>query len=113
MEFGPAARPVHALQLIGQYRSFYSADIDWKRKRIRLPFARQWAQDCQAAGAVIANIRKHQRRTPLSLFASNLRVKVENDDVSGIRNIVHHHSTTSLPRSAPAEISAQRFSGVI
>src|SRR4051794_4752612 len=106
MEFGPAARPVNALQLIGQYRSFYSADFDWNRKRIRLTFARQLAPDCQAAAQVIVNMRKHQRRTLLSLYEYNLRVKVENDNVSSIRNIGSHHSTTSLPRSAPAEIAA-------
>jgi len=113
MELSPAARPIHALQLIHKHGPFNTADGDRQSKRVRLYLAGQWTNDRQSACSVITQICQDQGWSALCLFPSNLGVEIHENDISGVRNVRGHHSTISLPISAPSGTSAYRFSGVI
>ena len=96
---------VHALQLIDQNGSLYLANCDRQRKGIRFSRARQRTHHRQATGAVVTNIRKHQRRSSLGLFASTCGSKSSTtmSPASGTYDVTIQ--TTSFPTSGPVDIS--------
>ena len=106
MKLRPAAFPIHALQLIDKHRPFHAPNGDRLREGIRFDLAGQGTNHGQAAGPVVAEIGQDQGGPALGLFAANLRIEIQEDNVAGIRNVLVHHSTASLPTSGPSEISA-------
>src|ERR1700693_5072007 len=106
MEFCVATGPIQTLQLIDEYGSFDLSDRDREREGIWLSLAGKGAEDRQAAGTVIAHIREDQCGTSFCLFPAHLGIEIQNHDVSCLRNVSRHHSTTSFPTSGPAENSA-------
>jgi hypothetical protein len=111
MKLSPAASPIHALQLIDKHGPFHASNGDRQREWIWLDLAGQGTNHGQTAGAVVAEIGEDERGPALSLFAANLfsanvGIKVQEDNVAGIGNVLAHHSTASLPTSGPSEISA-------
>jgi len=113
MELSPAARPIHALQLIHKHGPFNTPNGDRQSKRVRLHLAGQWTNDRQSACSVVTQICQDQGWPALCLYPANLGIEIYENDISGVRNVRCHHSTISLPISAPSGTSAYRFSGVI
>jgi hypothetical protein len=113
MELSSAARPIHALQLIDKHGPFNTPNGNRQTKRVRLHFAGQWTNYSQPACPVIAQIGQDQGGPALCLFPANLGIEIHENNISGVRNLRRHHSTISLPISAPNDTSAYRVSGVI
>src|ERR1700691_6034392 len=113
MKFRFASCPIHTLQLIYQHRALYLTNRYRQRERIRFALACERTNYRQPARAIVALIGKHQRGTPLRLFTAHLRIEFHHHNVPGLRDVRRHHSTISLPTSAPADISESRFSAVI
>ena len=113
MEFCSAARPIHALQLIHKHGPCNASNGDRQSKRVRLHPAGQGTNYCQSACPVVTQIRQDQCRPALCLFPANLGIEIHENNISGVWNVRRHHSTISLPISAPSDTSAYRLSGVI
>ena len=106
MKLRPAALPIHALQLIDKHGPFHTPNGDRQSEGVRFDLAGQGTNHGQTAGPVVAEIGQDQGGPALGLFPANLGIEVQEDNVAGIRNVLAHHSTASLPISGPSEISA-------
>ena len=106
MKLRAAASPVEALQLIDENGTFDFAHGDGEREGVRLALAGERTDDGQAAGAVVADVGEDERGAALRLFAADLGIEIEEDDVAGVGHVGSYHSTDSLPTAGPVEISS-------
>src|ERR1700674_1924505 len=95
-ETGPPRLPVHALDSIGENHSRRRESCrNWHLERIAVHLVCNGHHDGEAM-LVIRCGRQNQSRAPASLLMSRLRIEIDFDDVTLIRNVcrIYH---TSLP----------------
>ena len=108
MELSPAARPIHALQLIHKHGPFNTPNGDRQSKRVRLHLAGQWTNDRQSACSVVTQICQDQGWPALCLYPANLGIEIYENDISGVRNVRCPERTVSPFDDFPSDLRPER-----